>query len=34
VIPTPGVVFVLEGNAEMDEVVEKLGAPASESASA
>ncbi|HSU13729.1 hypothetical protein [Longimicrobium sp.] len=30
VIPTPGVVFVLEGNAEIGEVVEKLGGPAVE----
>lgn len=27
VIPTPGVVFVLEGNPSLDEVVEKLGGP-------
>lgn len=34
VIPTPGVVFVLEGNGEVDEVVEKLGGPAADPASA
>jgi phenylalanyl-tRNA synthetase beta chain len=27
VIPTPGIVFVLEGGAEIDEIVEKLGGP-------
>jgi phenylalanyl-tRNA synthetase beta chain len=30
VIPVPGVVFVLQGNPTVDEVVEKLGGPAAE----
>jgi len=34
VIPTPGVVFVLDGNPEIDEIVEKLGGPKREAPAA